>query len=111
MHADNQFLLLQTDKYCLMRVWGWIPTIGSELPKFSRRYFFSGSVLAMAIRKSNQPFISFLFVDPPDTLTLIRSECIRLGTIPLRQPLYTCGTYRHQLRGHLSQREFDFGRG
>lgn len=32
-----------------MRIWGWIPTIGSELPKFSRRYFFTGSVLAMAI--------------------------------------------------------------
>lgn len=32
-----------------MRIWGWIPTIGSELPKFSRRYFFSGSVLALCI--------------------------------------------------------------
>lgn len=41
--------LQQTDKYCLMRIWGWIPTIGAELPKFSRRYFFSGSILALCI--------------------------------------------------------------
>jgi hypothetical protein len=32
-----------------MRIWGWIPTIGAELPKFSRRYFFSGSLLALCI--------------------------------------------------------------
>ena len=32
-----------------MRIWGRIPTIGSELPKFSRRYFFTGSVLALCI--------------------------------------------------------------
>lgn len=32
-----------------MRIWGAIPTIGSELPKFSRRYFFSLSVLALCL--------------------------------------------------------------
>ena len=50
---DQQLFLTnnapQADKYCLMRIWGWIPTIGSELPKFSRRYFFTGSVLALCI--------------------------------------------------------------
>ena len=34
------------DKYCLMRIWGWSPELGSELASFSRRYFFSGSVVA-----------------------------------------------------------------
>eukprot|EP00977_Amphora_coffeiformis_P030428 scaffold46958_cov199-Amphora_coffeaeformis.AAC.1 len=44
-------LLVQyyADKYCLTRIWGWVPTIGSELPKFSRRYFFSGSILVLCI--------------------------------------------------------------
>ncbi|GKY95608.1 hypothetical protein MPSEU_000522100 [Mayamaea pseudoterrestris] len=34
------------DKYCLMRIWGWNPELGSELASFSRRYFFSGAVVA-----------------------------------------------------------------
>lgn len=32
-----------------MRIWASIPTIGPELPKFSRRYFFSLSVLAFCL--------------------------------------------------------------
>lgn len=32
-----------------MRVWGWTPLIGSELAQFSRRYFFSGSVVTFAL--------------------------------------------------------------
>jgi hypothetical protein len=29
-----------------MRIWGWSPELGSELASFSRRYFFSGAVVA-----------------------------------------------------------------
>jgi hypothetical protein len=29
-----------------MRIWSWTPELGSELASFSRRYFFSGSVVA-----------------------------------------------------------------
>lgn len=29
-----------------MRIWAWSPELGSELASFSRRYFFSGAVLA-----------------------------------------------------------------
>lgn len=32
-----------------MRIWTWVPSIGSELAEFSRRYFFSGSVLAFVL--------------------------------------------------------------
>jgi hypothetical protein len=34
------------DKFCLMRIWGWSPELGAELARFSRRYFFSGAVVA-----------------------------------------------------------------
>jgi hypothetical protein len=37
---------VQADKYCLLRIWSWSPNIGSELAKFSRRYFYSGALLA-----------------------------------------------------------------
>jgi hypothetical protein len=30
----------------LLRIWAWTPNIGSELAKFSRRYFYSGALLA-----------------------------------------------------------------
>ena len=32
-----------------MRIWSWTPFLGSELAVFSRRYFFSGSCLALAM--------------------------------------------------------------
>lgn len=32
-----------------MRIWGYSPFVGSEVARFSRRYFFSGAVLAYAI--------------------------------------------------------------
>jgi len=34
------------DRYCLFRIWAWTPSLGSELAKFSRRYFFSGALVA-----------------------------------------------------------------
>lgn len=40
---------MQADKYCLTRIWAWSPFIGNELARFSRRYFFSGAILAYAI--------------------------------------------------------------
>ncbi|KAL7559514.1 hypothetical protein ACA910_010325 [Epithemia clementina (nom. ined.)] len=47
------FAILMTqhyvDKYCLMRIWGWTPTIGPELARFSRRYFFYGALLAFIL--------------------------------------------------------------
>jgi hypothetical protein len=43
------FFNSQTDKYCLMRIWASSSSLGGELAKFSRRYFFSGALLAMAI--------------------------------------------------------------
>jgi hypothetical protein len=43
------FFNSQTDKYCLMRIWASSSTLGGELAQFSRRYFFSGALLAMAI--------------------------------------------------------------
>jgi hypothetical protein len=33
----------------LTRIWAYAPALGNELAKFSRRYFFSGAVLAYAI--------------------------------------------------------------
>ena len=42
-------LSVQTDKFCLIRIWSWSPFLGNELAKFSRRYFFSGSILAYAL--------------------------------------------------------------
>lgn len=38
-----------TDKYCLMRIWGNQPAIGSELAQFSRRYIFNGALLAFVL--------------------------------------------------------------
>lgn len=35
-----------------MRIWGFSPFVGSEVAQFSRRYFFSGSVLAFVILSS-----------------------------------------------------------
>jgi hypothetical protein len=46
------FFNSQTDRYCLMRIWAWAPSLGGELARFSRRYFFSGALLAMAIVSS-----------------------------------------------------------
>jgi hypothetical protein len=36
------------DKYCLMRIWGWTPFIGSQLAVFSRRFFFTSALIAFA---------------------------------------------------------------
>lgn len=40
------------DKYCLMRIWYLAPLIGKEVSVFSRRYFFSGALLALCITSS-----------------------------------------------------------
>lgn len=32
-----------------MRIWGYSPSLGSEVAQFSRKYFFSGAILAYAI--------------------------------------------------------------
>lgn len=44
-------LLVQyySDKYCLMRIWQSAPFLGPKLAIFSRRYFFSGALLAYVI--------------------------------------------------------------
>lgn len=50
------FVILTTqywvDKFCLMRIWGWTPLIGSELAVLSRRFFFSGALIAFAVASS-----------------------------------------------------------
>jgi hypothetical protein len=50
------FLILSfqylSDKYCLVRIYGWNPLIGSELAVFSRRYFFTSATLAFALVSS-----------------------------------------------------------
>lgn len=43
------FVQYYADKYCLMRIWGRSASIGSELAQFSRRYFFSGALLAYVL--------------------------------------------------------------
>lgn len=40
------------DKFSLMRLWSRRPTAGSQLARFSRRYFFYGSVLAFFVASS-----------------------------------------------------------
>jgi hypothetical protein len=40
------------DKYCLVRIWGWNPLIGSELAVFSRRYFFTAATICFAVASS-----------------------------------------------------------
>lgn len=42
-------MMFQVDKFCLMRIWSQNAFIGSELARFSRRYFFSGALLAYSI--------------------------------------------------------------
>ena len=44
-------LLVQyhADKFCLLRVWGYSPTLGSTLAVYSRRYFFTGAGVAFMI--------------------------------------------------------------
>jgi hypothetical protein len=38
-----------TDKFCLMRIWASSASLGSEVAKFSRKYFFSFAVVAYAV--------------------------------------------------------------
>eukprot|EP00934_Nitzschia_sp_Nitz4_P003042 Nitzschia sp. Nitz4//scaffold174_size87051//32646//36062//NITZ4_005106-RA/size87051-snap-gene-0.111-mRNA-1//-1//CDS//3329538863//3032//frame0 len=38
-----------TDKFSLVRIWGWTPGIGSELAVFSRRFFFTGAAIALCV--------------------------------------------------------------
>ena len=40
------------DKFSLMRLWGWSPLIGSELAVFSRKYFFTTALIALALVSS-----------------------------------------------------------
>jgi len=47
--VSNLFFPKKTDKFCLMRIWGYSPFVGSEVAQFSRKYFFSGAILAYAI--------------------------------------------------------------
>jgi hypothetical protein len=35
-----------------MRIWGWTPFIGSQLAVFSRRFFFTGALIAFAVVSS-----------------------------------------------------------
>lgn len=44
----------QVDKFCLMRIWANSPHIGSEVARFSRKYFFSAAVVAYAVISSYQ---------------------------------------------------------
>lgn len=38
-----------TDRFSLMRIWGWNPLLGSELANFSRKYMVTGALLTFAI--------------------------------------------------------------
>jgi len=41
-----------TDRFSLMRTWKRIPQLGTRISKFSRRYFFSTAIVAMAVVSS-----------------------------------------------------------
>lgn len=44
-------LLVQyhVDKFCLLRIWGFSPSLGNSLAVYSRRYFFTGATVAFII--------------------------------------------------------------
>ena len=46
------------DRFCLLRIWGWSPNVGAQVAKLSRRYFFTGSLIAFAV-VSSVSFASF----------------------------------------------------
>lgn len=37
------------DKFSLVRIWSWNPSIGPELAIFSRRFFFTGAALTLCV--------------------------------------------------------------
>lgn len=46
------FVQYHVDKFCLLRIWGFSPSLGSSLAKYSRRYFFTGATVAFIISSS-----------------------------------------------------------
>lgn len=46
------FINYFTDRFSLMRTWKRAPHLGAEMSKFSRRYFFSMAIVAMAVISS-----------------------------------------------------------
>jgi len=109
----QQILFVQywTDKFCLLRVWGWSPMLGSRLAIYSRRYFFTGAVVAFVI-SSSYAWAQFSYdnvCDPVNgtvTPTSITIENVRtleqspLTTITVGQeePVFSCaqGSRRQQ---------------
>jgi len=77
--AVTLFVQYWTDKFCLMRIWASAPFIGTQISKFSRRYFFSFTILAFAIL-SAYSYISFPYdnvCDPEDPVS------VPTGTFPV----------------------------
>jgi hypothetical protein len=57
-----------TDRFSLLRIWGWNPNLGSELANFSRKYMVTGALMTFAIICSYQ-FSQFPYdnvCDPPN---------------------------------------------
>jgi hypothetical protein len=52
MCAFALFINYFTDRFSLMRSWKRPPHLGTRISKFSRRYFFSLAILAMAVMSS-----------------------------------------------------------
>ena len=75
--GSHGLFVIQADKYCLLRIWGRIPTIGSELPKFSRRYFFTLSVVFLcfmaAYAYAQFPYDNLCLPDDPTTGEPVRN--------------------------------------
>jgi hypothetical protein len=46
------FINFFTDRFSLMRTWKRAPALGTTISKFSRRYFFSTAIVAMAVVSS-----------------------------------------------------------
>lgn len=87
------FVQYYVDKICLMRVWAPAPFLGTELAKFSRRYFFSTALLAFGIVSSfawaQFPYDNLCDPEEPTgsnftgawTVTLLTGEVTDIGVI------------------------------
>jgi hypothetical protein len=95
-------MLTQVDKFCLMRIWANSPFIGSEVARFSRRYFFSAAVVAYAIVSSYQwagfPYDNLCRLDEPLTganrtytnVTLLNGTVLPSVTVENDEFYYFC---------------------
>lgn len=94
-HSDAMSLFPLDGQFCLLRIWGFAPSLGNSLAVYSRRYFFTGATVAFII-SSSYAFAQFPYDELCDPVngTVTRTEIAVTGVTLLNETEQSNGPVR-----------------